>query len=460
MDWAEKELNAVSLGDQRLDRRAQQILSRLGDKPTISIPAACNGWPETKAAYRLLDNKRVTSEKLLEPHRECTLKRVEGEKTILCIEDTSELDYTSKSDIDGLGPLNYDARQGLYLHPMVAVTPDRLCHGVLNCGTVIRDKGSLGADKDRQRSIEEKESIRWLEGYRDVCELSNEQPETEWVYVADREADIYEIYAEYSLRKGKGEASGGFVVRSQHDRLLVAGGKLWAEVENSPVLGEIAFDMPGTASREAREIQQTIQAKKVLLKAPYRPDGKLPDVEVTAILAKEKRAPRGEEPIEWLLLTHQAVETFERAIEVLQWYLCRWQIEIFFKVLKSGCKIEELQLEHITRLEPALVFYMMVAWRVLYLTMLGRSCPELPCDVVFGQEEWKAVYIVCEKQAPPEEPPTLDFMIRMVARFGGFLNRKHDGFPGPKTIWIGIQRCRDFALAIEAHKKMEGQTYG
>ena len=154
------------------------------------------------------------------------------------------------------------------------------------------------------------------------------------------------------------------------------------------------------------------------------------------------------------------MERFEQAIEVLQWYLCRWQIEIFFKVLKSGCKIEELQLEHITRLEPALAFYMMVAWRVLYLTMLGRSCPELPCDVVFGQEEWKAVYIVCEKQAPPEEPPTLDFMIRMVARFGGFLNRKHDGFPGPKTIWIGIQRCRDFALAIEAHKKMEGQTYG
>jgi hypothetical protein len=455
MDWAEQELDMVRLGDQRLHRRAQQILSRLGDKPTISIPAACNGWAETKAAYRLLDNGHVTSDKLLEPHRECTRKRVEGEKTVLCIADTSELDYTSKSDIEGLGPLNYETRRGLYLHPMVAVTPDRVCHGVLDCRTVIRDEGSLGADKDRQRSIEEKESIRWLEGYRDVCELSKEQPASEWVYVADREADIYEIYAEHSLRKGKGEATGGFVVRSQHDRLLVEDGKLWEAVENSPVLGEIAFDMPGNASREAREIEQTIQAIKVVLKAPYRPDGKLPDVEVTAILAREKRAPKGEEPIEWLLLTHQAVETFDQAMEVLQWYLCRWQIEIFFKVLKSGCKIEELQLERFTRLEPALAFYMIVAWRVLYLTMLGRECPELPCDVVFGEEEWKAAYIVCKKQAPPEEPPTLDSMIRMVAGFGGFLNRKHDGFPGPKTIWIGIQRCRDFALAIESHKQME-----
>jgi hypothetical protein len=460
MDWAEQELNLVNFGDQRLDRRAQQMLSRLGDKPTTSIPAACNGWSETKAAYRLLDNGRVTSEKLLAPHRACTLARVEGEKTVLCIEDTSELDYTSKSDIDGLGPLNYEARQGLYLHPMVAVTPDRLCHGVLDCHALIRDEGSLGADKDRQRSIEEKESLRWLEGYRGVCELSKEQPTTEWIYVADREADIYEIYAEYLRRQGEGQASGGFVVRSQHDRLLVGGEKLWAAVENSPVLGEMTFDMPGNASREARPIEQTIQATKVLLKAPYRADGKLPAVEVTAILAREKRAPTGEEPIEWLLLTHRAVATFEQAMEVLQWYLCRWQIEIFFKILKSGCKIEELQLERITRLEPALAFYMIVAWRVLYLTMLGRECPELPCDVVFGEEEWKAVYIVCKKQPPPEEPPTLDSMIRMVAGFGGFLNRKHDGFPEPKTIWIGIQRCRDSTLAIESHKELGRQNYG
>ena len=190
MDWAEQELNTINLGDDRLDRRAQQMLSRLGDKPTISIPAACNGWSETKAAYRLLDNGRVTADKLLEPHRACTLARVEGEKTVLCIEDTSELDYTSKSDIDGLGPLNDEARQGLYLHPMVAVTPDRLCHGVLDCHTLIRDAGSLGADKDRQRSIEDKESLRWLLGYRRVCDLSKEQPASEWIYVAVRQAKL------------------------------------------------------------------------------------------------------------------------------------------------------------------------------------------------------------------------------------------------------------------------------
>ena len=125
MDWAEKELQTINMGDKRLDQRAKQLLSRFASKPTISIPAACNGWPETKAAYRLLDNGAVTAEQILKPHRECTLKRVEGEEVVLCIEDTTELDYTDKSDIDGLGPLNFENRQGLYLHPMIAVTPDR-----------------------------------------------------------------------------------------------------------------------------------------------------------------------------------------------------------------------------------------------------------------------------------------------------------------------------------------------
>ena len=102
-------------------------------------------------------------------------------------------------------------------------------------------------------------------------------------------------------------------------------------------------------------------------------------------------------------------------MEILEGYLCRWQVEIYFKILQNGCKAEEFQLEQLTRLEPALAFYMMVAWRVLYLTMLGRACPELPCDVVFGEQEWKAVYSVTKKQQPPQQPPTLDEMIKMVS---------------------------------------------
>jgi len=460
MDWAEDELRTIDMGDKRLDQRAKQLLSRFGSKPTLSIPAACNGWAETKAAYRLLDNGAVTAEKILEPHRKCTFKRVEGEAIVLCIEDTTELDYTDKSDIDGLGPLNYEDRQGLYLHPMLAVTPDRLCHGVLNWCTVVREPGSLGQEKDDQRPIEEKESFRWLEGYRAACALSGEQPDTVFVYEADREADIYEIYSERDQRNANGQACADILVRSKHDRLLAEGGKLWETVAQAAVLGEIAFDMPSTNKREGRSIVQTIQATSVVLKGPYRQGDRLPDVELTAIRAREKNPPKGEQPLEWVLLTSRPAHTFEQAVEILEWYLCRWQVEIYFKVLKSGCKVEELQLERLTRLEPTLAFYMMVAWRVLYLTMLGRECPELSCEVVFGEQEWKAIYIVYKKQQPPEKPPTLDTMIKMVSSFGGFLNRKSDGFPGPKTIWIGIQRCRDFALAIESHSETIDKSYG
>ncbi len=141
---------------------------------------------------------------------------------------------------------------------------------------------------------------------------------------------------------------------------------------------------------------------------------------------------------------------FEQAVEKIQWYLCRWQIEIYFRILKSGCKIEKLQLEHIDRLRPAIALYMIVAWRVLYLTMLGRECPDLPCDLVFDREEWQAIYIVTHRETPPSKPPTLNTILRMMAGFGGFLGRKYDGEPGPQTVWIGLQRARDFVLALQA----------
>jgi len=115
------------------------------------------------------------------------------------------------------------------------------------------------------------------------------------------------------------------------------------------------------------------------------------------------------------------IETAEQAAEKLAWYLCRWQIEIYFRILKSGCKVEEMQLQTLERLEPALAFYKIIAWRVLYLTMLGRECPELSCNLVFADEEWQAIYIVVKRQPPPADPPSLDTMVRMVAGFGGFL---------------------------------------
>ena len=142
------ELAAIDLGDRRLDRRAGQLLETLGDKPTLSIPGACNGWDETRAAYRLFDHARVTAEAVLAPHIACTEERLRAHPRVLCLEDTSELDFTTKKGIAGLGPLNYESRWGLYLHPTLAVTPERLCLGVLDIYSWVREPGSLGQEKD------------------------------------------------------------------------------------------------------------------------------------------------------------------------------------------------------------------------------------------------------------------------------------------------------------------------
>jgi len=447
-----KELQEMEVGDKRIRQRSIKLLETLGNNPQVSIPAACNGWSETKAAYRLFDNNKVTAQDILEPHYACSAERMSQHPVVLCVQDTTEVDYTGKTDIQGLGPLNYDTRQGLYLHPTLAITPSRLCLGVIDCWTWARPLGSLGG-KDPNRVIEDKESYRWLEGYRRVCEQQTQLPDTQLIYVADREADIYEIFQENKKQCSYGKAA-DWLIRGQYDRALRNDSYLIKEVEEAEILGEIEFDIPPGRNRQMRHVVQTLRTCRVTLKGVPRKGGRLEDVTITVILAREKNPPDSESAVQWLLLTNQELSSFEEVARRVQWYLCRWQIEIYFKILKSGCNIEKLQLEKLERLEPALAFYMIIAWRVLFLTMMGRTCPEMPCDVFFETEEWQAIYIVATQKKPPEKVPRLNEMIRLMATFGGFLNRKNDGEPGVQTVWIGLQRTRDFAMAIKIQKSL------
>ncbi len=453
--WALDEMSAVKLGDDRLDRRLVRVLEQLGNKPTPSIPTACKGWAETLAAYRLFDNEKVTMEKVLAAHEKATVMRMGQQTVVLCIEDTTEVDYSGKKETKGLGPLTYKTRQGLLLHPTLAVTPDRVPMGCLRGFVWARGPEFRGKKKDlRKIAIEDKESFRWIEGYRRVNQLAGEIPQTQLVYVADRESDIYEMFVEAQAAQGQ---RADLLIRVAKDRKLFDGGKLWEEAEKSPVLGTVEFDLPKRDKQPGRRVAQALRAVRVKLKAPRRQYKKLPDVEVAVILAKEENPPLGMEPVEWMLLTTRSVTTLDEAAQMMQWYLCRWQIEIFFHILKNGCQIEKLQLEHVDRLKPAIALYMIIAWRVLYLAMLGRKCPNLSCDAVFDTEEWQAVYIVTKKAHPPQRPPRLNEMVKMIASYGGYLNRTGDGEPGPKTLWIGLQRVRDFVLGVNAQKELRGQ---
>lgn len=461
--WALDEMSGIELGDQRLNKRVVRVLQQLGNKPAPSIPTACKGWAETLAAYRLFDNDKVTMEKVLAAHEKATVVRIRQHAVVLCIEDTTEIDYSSKKETKGLGPLTHATRHGLLLHPTLAVTPERVPLGCLHGLAWTRDPKLHGKKKKQSRAMEEKESFRWIAGYRGVSGLAGEVPQTQLIYVADRESDIYDLFVEAQTVQGQ---RADLLIRASQDRILFDGGRLMEQAEKSPALGIVEFDLPKRNKRNARDtrdersgrrVAQTLHAVRVQLKAPWRKGKKLPDVEVTVVLAKEKNPPSGVAPTDWLLLTTRTVTTFDEAAQMMQWYLCRWQIEVFFYILKNGCKIEKLQLEHADRLKPAIALYMIIAWRVLYLTMLGRKSPNLSCDVVFDTEEWQAVYIVTKRSQPPKEPPRLDQMVKMIASYGGYLNRKGDGEPGPKTLWIGLQRVRDFILGVNAQKELQEQ---
>jgi Transposase DNA-binding/Transposase Tn5 dimerisation domain len=454
--WIDDELRTADLGDPRLDRRFALLLERLSARPTVSIPAACNGRAEVEAAYRFFDNDRVGVANLLAPHADATVLRVRPQPLVLQIQDTTELDLTRKQERVG-GPLNDAHRGGLFVHTQLVVTPHGVPLGIVAAELWARDAATFGtSNRTRKRkAIEAKESQRWLTGYRRACWLAEQAPDTVVISVADSEGDIYEYFLEAARRVGP---KAHWLVRACQDRRLCdpAATKLWAAVAAAPVLGQLTVeararakttgdDRPRRQARTARQATVTVQAQTVTLSAPQRKGQQLPDLTVQALLVREVNPPAGEAAIEWLLLTDLPCATWAEAVPVIGYYCQRWQAEVYHRVLKSGCTVEDVQVETTERLQACVAVYLIVAWRVLFVTMLGRECPDLPCDVVFSAEEWQAVYTVVQQRPAPARPPRLEEMVGLLARLGGYLGRKGDGPPGPKTVWIGLQRMRDFA---------------
>jgi len=292
-----------------------------------------------------------------------------------------------------------------------------------------------------------KESLRWVEGYERLAEMAPQLPETRLVYLADREADLMDLMR----RAGELGTPVDWLLRAKHNRTLSDGDKLWSAVMQGEPLGEIRFVMASRKGQRAREVVQQVWAKLLQL-----PDGKGSFVQASCIVAKEMQPAAGDKSVEWRLLTNLPVQSLEQAAQMIDWYRARWEIEMFFHVLKNGCLVEALQLGSIERIERALVLYMIVAWRIARLMRLGRSCPDLNAQLMFEPDEWQAAYIL-NRQKLPDKPPTLNEVLRLVARLGGFLARKGDGEPGVKTIWLGMQRILDFAAGIRFSRELQAQ---
>lgn len=471
--WIIEETKDVNFGDKRLNKRFGNILNMMASKPNESIPTAFKTWNETIAAYRFFDNEDVTKEKILSPHIEATLQRIKEAKVALLVQDTTEIDFSHRQAIEGMGLLRTEQQQGFYLHPTLAITPQKTCLGIVNGHMWCRDK-LVGRRTRNKNPIEEKESYRWLEGFEIADRIADECPSTLIVNVADREGDIYELLMQQTTNIKKAH----WLIRSCFNRSVFSSEdtklktKLHDKVRLAPVVGEIEFTLPAASKRKnrkaiwkklpkrkARQVTQEIRIERVNLVPVERKGVHLPVVSVYVVHCVEINPPIGEDKIEWFLLTSLPVETAEQALEIVKWYMCRWQIEVFFKILKSGCKIEELQFDSFKNASNCIAIYMIIAWRVLYLTMLGRQYPKMPCSEVFEENEWHSVYGIAMKKLPPKKPPSLSEMIRMIASFGGFLGRKGDKNPGPKAMWIGLQRMGDFAIGWEAFKNLKASTY-
>jgi len=433
MSWAEEEFATVELGDKRLNKRLVKLAQQLAAKPTASIPGACGGWGDTAAAYRMLDNERCDWREIIETHGRCAVQRMAGLPVVLCLHDTTELDFNGQT-IEGLGPLSYEAQRGMYLHPTYAVSTDREPLGVLDAWMWAREP--RGADGQRGGVCE---SVRWIESYERLAERAGEIPETRLVQVGDRESDMLGL-----MRRAQGLGwPVDLLVRSQHNRRLPDGQLLWDAVQSSQVLGEIEFTMGARAGRRPRVVRQELRLKRVRL--DHDDDSRA--IEMSCLVASEVGAPADEKPVCWRLLTNRVVTTLEQAHELIEWYRARWEIEMFFHVLKTGCRVEALQLASLAKIERALALFMVVSWRIARLMRLGRTCPDLPASLMFAPDEIKAAYVLTNKPSPPA-PPSLNEVVRRVAMLGGFLARKGDGEPGVKTIWIGLQRVMDFAAGV------------
>jgi len=436
--WAEEEFGTVRLYDDRLKQRLYTIAQDFYKDPQANIPEACGSKARTMGAYRFFQNPKVTMDVVLTPHTEATIERMKGHRVVLVPQDTTTLDYSTHPMTEGLGPTNNkkDHAIGLLLHDTLAFTEEGTPLGILDAQCWARDPKEKGKrERRKELPIEQKESMKWLRSYRKAAQVQKLCPETMLVVMGDRESDIYELFLE--TRK---EPDGPkLLVRAEKTRNRKVDQEfLWDFMGKQRVAGCLKIHIPGRGSRKARDAWVKVRFSKVTLKAPKH-CASAPAITVWAVYVKEKANKTVDKPIEWMLLTTVEVKSFEEAQKRVEWYSGRWGIEVYHRTLKSGCRIEDRQLETADRLETCVGVDMVVAWRIYYLTMLGREKPDLPCTVLFKDIEWKALCCyVNETPVPPQKPPSIGDVVFMVAGLGGHLRRKGDGFPGTQTIWRGL----------------------
>ena len=469
--WAAQEFGGAALGDARLSARLVASARYLAQAPMRAITGATQGVRAlVKGHYRLIDqpaDSAVTVDNILRPHREHTLRRMAAHEMVLCIQDGSLLNFTRRSRTEGLGVIGSNqtgaVARGLHLHTTLAVNPEGVPLGVLRAGFDApqpADQETPGEPQGRTRKArEDRKSFRWIEGLRDCARAAAQLPATRVVCTLDREADFIDLFVERRERAPQVE----LLVRAKVDRVLskertTAGDqvthRLFDTVRSAAAGGKCRVEVKREsarvkASKQARKPMRSARVAELTLR--YQPvalpcAGAAP-VRMWVVHAREQRPPAQVEPLEWFLLTTLPVANAADARQVLHWYTLRWRVEDYFRVLKSGCKVEELQHHSVERLERAIAIKMVVGWRIQLMVRLGRELPELPAELLFSDPELRVLAVFAKsRQRPP--PGRLAEAVELVARLGGWLGRSREP-PGAQLMWHGYSQLAAMTFAFE-----------
>jgi len=454
--WLDSELAGCTFADVRLGKRLRTLLERLGGAVGASLPLACQDWAATKAAYRFFTNQRVSEKPILAGHLAATRSRVAAaDSVILILHDTTEftfqrqrseaigVTYSVNSGKDKAGRWRMHTVCGLLLHSSLAVTIDGLPLGLAAIKVWTRKKfRGIAALKRRinltRMPIETKESVRWLENMRHATALLEDPARC--IHIGDRESDIYELFATAH------ELGTHFLIRSCVDRLAN---------DDAHTLVEVMKDVP-IKSRHRIEVRDaTGKSSTARLEIKYRqlkvlpPVGKqkrYPALMLTVICAHERRTPKDRAKIDWRLITDLPVSSAQEAIEKLDWYAQRWKVELYHKILKSGCRAEDARLRTAERLVNLLAVFCILAWRVFWLTMLNRVEPGASPRLVLTAFEMRLLDQLAMKDQDASHTKTLTHYLTQIARLGGYLAWARDPPPGNMVMWRGLTRLADITL--------------
>jgi len=457
-DWCAHELESLALGDARLNRRAQNILAGRWIDPSATFGASFPEWADAKGAYGLIEHKspQINMQTLLAPHAEATLARMAVEPVVLLPQDTTTLNYSGLRKTTGLGEITQPGSRGLFLHSMLAWRPDGVPLGVLHAQSWGRSTAPSTDKRTRNaKSIDEKESARWLQALAVGRAAAHRLPRTQIVVMADREGDIYEMHDGVQV----GPPNLHVVIRAQHNRKLECHQKLWTFMAAQPVGERRELNVPRRGSQPTRMATVEVRWASITIQSPaVGPKKGWPRLTFRALWVHEPEPPPGIEPLSWMLLTDLPITTAAEAWEKVEWYCRRWGIEEWHRTLKSICKVEQREFKTTSHLQRVLAFDLIMAWRILALIKLGRALPNAPASLIYTPEELELLTRSQKKPSKPISELTLQEANRMTAKLGGWWGRRGDGEPGAETLAAGLRRLQDMTIGWRLHSPPPGES--